>query len=485
MSVDDSHTSERRMGARYRLEEPDGSWWELGWDRPLGTFYAQHYRLDAEGNEHMVTDVGNGLSELPTTTSLAQEIGRPVPDDTARELAADAAVFPFATPPRVMAAPDMLVLTPDPHTGATSAAQLAAWEASLRRWEDRLTGWSQSLYTQQGVEPRWSLPAAPATDALRSLRADAGDNDVATFATGVGLDRRLVEDLLAGRLTELDVNQIAQVCEGLHCSPYDLWGTEQARSVLHVYGPERWPRYIEPLDEDRTPSPADEYVRHRLEADAADHLRLTDPSAPPQQGQLDTHDASMSATCYRRVALLASEPTGATRVVSDASDASPDAEYHFAFRQVTEPRPLTAEDIEPRESPSPTGWEVDPRLAAVADRCRVQPWLPAVDLVRFVGPDGTESWLGWDPARQAWEEWDDPRRYYPGPPTDVLEPAGYTEPNPTTPHLQPVTDDDMSGVAGPVEFDERPGLGYGITEDRSALDDDPYRLHESGPHLEL
>ena len=486
MSLDDSPTSERRLGIRYRLEEPDGSWWELGWDRPLGTFYAQHYRPDAEGHEHVTTDLGNGLSEIPTTAHLSQQISKPIPVDVARELDADAAAFPFVSPPRVMAAPDMLVLTPDPDTGATSTAQLAAWEASLRRWEDRLTGWAHSLYAQQGIEPRWSLPATPATDALRSLHAAAGEADVATFATGVGIEPRLVEDLLAGRRANLDVNQIAQVCEGLHCSPYDLWSAEQARTVLHAYGPEHWPRHIEPLDDIRTPSPADEFVQRRLEAQAADQLRVTDLPTRPHLPPPDTQQVGVSATCYRRVALLASEPNGVTRVVSDASDASPDADYHFAFRQITEPRPVTAPDnTEPVDNPSTAGWDVDPHLAALADRFRVQAWLPDVDLVRFVGPDGTESWLGRDPAREAWEEWNDPRRYYPGPPTDVLDPADYTDPNPTTPDVHAVTDDDVSGVPGPVDVDQRPELGYGITYDRSALDDDPYRLHESAPDLGL
>jgi hypothetical protein len=484
MSPNESPTNQRRLGVRYRLDEADGSWWELGWDRPLGTFYAQHYRLDPEGHEQMVTDLGNALSEIPNTAHLRQQIGQPIPADIAGELQADAATFPFVAPPRVMATPNMLVITPDPHTGATSAAQLAAWEASLRRWEDHLTDWAQSLYGQQGIEPHWSLPAAPASETLRSLHAATGQEDAATFATGVGLDHRLVEDLLAGKLPELDIDQIAQVCEGLHCSPYDLWGPEQARTVLHAYGPEHWPRHIQPLDEIRTPSPADQFVQ-RLEAQAADQLRVTNPAPRPHRDPPDTQRVGMSATCYQRVALLASEVNGVTRVVADASHASPDADYHFAFHQITEPRPLTApDDTKPVFSPSPTGWDVDDRLAAVADRFRAQPWLPAVDLVRFVGPDGTETWLGWDPAREAWEEWDDPRRYYPGPPTDVLDSAGYTDPNPNTPKLQAVINDDASGVPGAVEFDERPDLGYSTTDDRASLDDDPDRLYESGPDLE-
>ncbi len=51
----------------------------------------------------------------------------------------------------------------------------------------------------------------------------------------------------------LELAQVRQVCEGLGCTPYNLWGVEGARSIAHAYGPELWPRYREPLDPPPTP----------------------------------------------------------------------------------------------------------------------------------------------------------------------------------------------------------------------------------------
>jgi hypothetical protein len=478
---------QRRLGAHYRIDPDDASWWELGWDRPLGTFYAQRFSVDAAGDEQVLSDIGNDLSEIPTIGQLGEHMGRPVPAGIAHDLAADAAAFPFERAPHTMAGAEMLVLTPEPGAGTVPAGQLAQWEASLRRWEDRLSGWAQSLYAQEGVEPRWSLPAAPVTDALRNLPATGVDNDPAMFATGIGLDTAFVENLLAGNITELDIGQIAQVCDGLHCSPYDLWGTDQARGILHAYGPEHWPRHIEPLDEGRPPA-GDEFIRRRVESEVAHQLRLTNepPTRDPQPA--DATEPPMSVTCYRRDALLAREPNDVTRIVADPSEASPHAEYHFAFRQVTEPRALTLPDPNTARTyqPSPMGWDVNPALATVADRFRAQPWLPSVDLVRFVDPAGHETWLGWDPTSQAWEEWDDPRRHYPGPATDVLDPGQFTDPDPA-PQLRVVEEIPGADTSEAVEMDERPDPtdAYDLTSAERAVEEDPIRVYESSPDLDF
>jgi hypothetical protein len=50
--------------------------------------------------------------------------------------------------------------------------------------------------------------------------------------------------------------------------------------------------------------------------------------------------------------------------------------------------------------------------------------------VRFVDQAGDQEWLGWNPDTGTWEAWDDPRADYPGDPTDVLDPAGFTDPAP-------------------------------------------------------
>ena len=44
------------------------------------------------------------------------------------------------------------------------------------------------------------------------------------------------------------------------------------------------------------------------------------------------------------------------------------------------------------------------------------------DMLRFRDPTtGAEQWLGRDTPFDTWQTWDDPRRYYPGDPTDVLD----------------------------------------------------------------
>jgi hypothetical protein len=55
--------------------------------------------------------------------------------------------------------------------------------------------------------------------------------------------------VVGGVRQDLTVDRVSQVCEALHCSPYDMWGPELGRSVLHAYGPERWPKTIEPLSD--------------------------------------------------------------------------------------------------------------------------------------------------------------------------------------------------------------------------------------------
>jgi hypothetical protein len=274
-------------------------------------------------------------------------------------------------------------------------------------------------------------------DALRNLQNDmAADSDLATFATGLGLDAALVEDLRTDRLPEsLDIGQVSRVCEALRCSPYDLWGPDLAQRILHAYGPEQWPTHIEPLADGRELSrPHDEFIARRLDADVA---RITDASTPPSPnpGGRDLCDGlppRVSAVCYRREGLLAEEPGGAIREVDSTSDASPAGEaYHFRFRQVTEPRDVLLYPPTGIGEAAPAGHDADPVLANTAESFRKLPWLPNVDLVRFVDADGRQEWLGWNPEPGAWEAWEDPRTHYPGDPTDVLDAAGFTDPAPT------------------------------------------------------
>jgi hypothetical protein len=448
--------SDRPMGTRYRIDLDDNAWWELGWDKPLGTFFATRLADPGDQVGHtVVEDHGNGLSAIGTVDRLAQKIGRPIPPDMAHELQADAAAHPFTSARRFMPEADMLVTTPDPGDGSSRQAELARWEARLRAQEHQLEAWAASLSAQSAVEPLWALPAAPVVAVLRNLQTDmAADSDLATFAAGLGLDASLVEDLRANQLpAELDIDQISQVCDALRCSPYDLWGPDLAQRTLHAYGPERWPSHIEPLADGRDlPSPADEFLTRRLEAHAQAQVIRADPE-PHVEGNApepDDKPPRVTAVCYRRTGLLAQEPRGAIREVDPESGTTPDVDaYHFTFRQVTEPRDVLLYPPTDIGEPAPAAHDADPILANTAESFRNLPWLPEVDLVRFVDDTGHQEWLGWNPGTATWEAWDDPRSDYPGDPIDVLDPAGFSDPAPT------VVEEIASSRTEPIEMDER------------------------------
>ena len=68
----------------------------------------------------------------------------------------------------------------------------------------------------------------------------------------------------------------------------------------------------------------------------------------------------------------------------------------------------------------PAGHDATPALVDMANRLdRVR---PGTDMFRFTDP-GTEAeqWIGRDTPFDPWQTWDDPRRYYPGDPADVLD----------------------------------------------------------------
>lgn len=447
---------ERPMGNRYRIDLEDGTWWELGWDKPLGTFFATRFADDAAVGDKVLEDSGNQLSEIATVERLGKVIGRPVPADIAHELAADATAHPFTSPPRFLPDDSMLVITPDPSDGSAHQAELARWEARLRAQEAQLEAWASSLTAQSTVEPAWELPAGPVVAAVRYLQHDmAAEGDLSTFAARLGLDDKLVEAMGTDSVPEsLDVDQIGRVCEALRCSPYDLWGPDLAQRILHAYGPERWPSHIEPLAEGRdVPTPHDEFLARRVEADVA---RIVGPAFPTAASSTDadagTKPPGVTAVCYRQEGLLAESPHGVVRQVESTSDAEPDVEaYHFRFRQVTEPRHVLLYPPTAIGDPAPAGHDADPTLASVAESFRTLPWLPNVDVVRFVDDTGREEWLGWNPEAETWEAWDDPRADYPGNPTDVLDTAGFSDPADASASVLRPT----SGGTEPVEMDER------------------------------
>lgn len=134
-----------------------------------------------------------------------------------------------------------------PEALAERLRELDRREAVLDRRERQLVSQQAALEANVVVEPRWSLPAAPVAEILVALQAGTGDS-MAVVATGCGLKADWAADVAAGRITEVDLPHIQEVCEGLHCSPYDLWGKDAAQGILHAYGPELWPRFIEPLE---------------------------------------------------------------------------------------------------------------------------------------------------------------------------------------------------------------------------------------------
>jgi hypothetical protein len=75
---------------------------------------------------------------------------------------------------------------------------------------------------------------------------DTGD-DIGVVAGANGLDARWAAAVVAGAVTRVDLPHVRHVCEGLRCTPYDLWGTAAARSISHAYVPDAWPARTEPL----------------------------------------------------------------------------------------------------------------------------------------------------------------------------------------------------------------------------------------------
>lgn len=129
-------------------------------------------------------------------------------------------------------------------------AEVAAHARSLAEREQRLEQARRELVASQRTPAppqAWAVPAAAAAAQLHALRVDTGD-DVATLAQGVGVEAEWAAGVLSGEITTVDIAHVQALCEGLHCTPYDLFGAEAARSIDHAYGPELWPRYIEPLE---------------------------------------------------------------------------------------------------------------------------------------------------------------------------------------------------------------------------------------------
>ena len=278
------------------------------------------------------------------------------------------------------------------------------------------------------------LSAEPVTALLAEYQSDFGDADVATFAHGLNLDARLVEGLLGGRVRTLAVPEIASVCEALYASPYDLWPPNEARAILGVYGPERWPTTILPLTEPSLRAdPDDAFLARRLRQRADELIaRIPAPAIDRTDPDAARLRVPVSIRAYAITGLLGIDADGhITPVESDAAG-DQTVEYHFQLaRHTTAPTwAITAEDV---AAGPPAGASVHPDLARVANALRASSADP-VDAVRFTTDDGATAWIGWDPHGLEWATWDDPRHHFPGPEDLVL-----TEERPRPEH--PVLDD--------------------------------------------
>lgn len=417
---DDVVLDDRPLGTRYRLDEPDGSWWELGWDRPLGTFYAQQYSpvpYDPFTHENLVAWHGGRPSEISSVDALAARLPRPIPEDVADGLRRDAEAQPHIEDP--------------PFLHVAQAVDAAATRAAM---PDPAAG------------SRTTLPSDPLADVLQRLRRDPAlaADDLASFARGLGLDPALAQAVIDGNAGDLDVEKIAHVCEALRCSPYDVWGAKLGREILDAYGPERWPRHIEPLDDRRELAGEDSFVRRRVEQQAADVVSIGDPGQ-----QLSV---ALDVTRFRQTAVLAVDEQGRSVRVNDTlQPADPSTEYHFAFQRLGEPQkivlPMTGAEF---AAGCPAGHDATPALAgAASDLERRQ---PGADMLRFTDPvSGTEQWLGRETPFDPWQTWDDPRTYYPGDPSDVLSngPGELDEQLPFTApaHAELDTTSELDGVS--------------------------------------
>lgn len=404
----------------YRVDVEGGSWWKVAWLPSVGTFEAVHLVVDRHEVEQILAWHGTGTADVTSVDQLRSIVTVRIPDDVATALAADQGAHPLDDSP-----------TANTDRGL-SEREVRAWERELEAREARLAA-REATIGPDVTEQRASLPAMPATEALRSLAGEPGfsTSDVEEFARGLGLDPFLTDQLLAGRIGDLDAQQIAQVCEALHCSPYDMWGPELGRTILHAYGPEHWPRHIEPLGERSLPVNGDDFIRRRLNARAAELAGppaavgrgLEPPATAAREGALAL-SRTVEATCFERTGVLAVDFARGTTVVNDPGAApEPGVEYHFSFRQAGPTSQLdlevTAEDM--RDGPLP-GFDVLPALAMAAEQLRGRnAAFEGIELVRFADQTtDAEQWIGWDSALGTWQSWDDPRRYYPGDPSDVL-----------------------------------------------------------------
>jgi len=223
---------------RVRIGTPSGRW-ELGWDPPLGTFYAQHHAMDGDDLDEPQIWLGTYPRAVPTVGELEQRLGFPLPAAARTHLAADQHTRPARTSRAF----------PFLHTG-----------------DDEPADWSKQ--TQPTPDSPVEVPGRPDTTYRRALRADPP-------LRAWEQDGHRVEILAATPFTDPDTRTTRQAID------YRL--THHGRVIFSGDDIES-PQHVDPS--------SDEAVRA-----VADLLtQPTDPPANPlQRTYLDTHAEILNA----------------------------------------------------------------------------------------------------------------------------------------------------------------------------------------------
>jgi hypothetical protein len=290
--------------------------------------------------------------------------------------------------------------------------ELLAWERRLESWEADLTRRTDGIN-----DLATSLPAAPVRGLLLHLLEDrqVADLDTQELAKGLGLEHQFVLDVLSGERQSLDVREIAATCEALHASPFDVWEPGDARRIVGAYGPEHWPRYIEPIDDIYDPEPS-EFMLGRADQLAKDLVAVASATEGIRATEL-----RVVVTPYRHAGIVAVGPDGRAEPVSDlTAPAAKDTDYFFTFEQIRRPMEVDVVTEDPYlPAIAPPGEDAPCSLVSIAEGLRG--WTTDLSMVRFTDPaTGDEHWLGRDPSSDTWVTWADPTDGYPGPPDHVL-----------------------------------------------------------------
>jgi hypothetical protein len=128
----------------------------------------------------------------------------------------------------------------------TQLLELEQRQIELDQLQHRLDAQAAAIRVAIDVTPAWSLPAGPVVEQIQWLQHGTGDT-LEIIAKGLDIEDWWARSIITGKITDIDIDHVQRICESLSCSPYDLWGEHDARTILHAYGPELWPRFIEPL----------------------------------------------------------------------------------------------------------------------------------------------------------------------------------------------------------------------------------------------